>query len=139
MKLALALALATAALLAQPIEVKWSESPVEFAGKRVVVHLTNGARFDGTWVAVTPNTVRFRRSNKPIETYAKSTIAQVRVGHWRIRGRVLGTVTAFYAMSAIALRTSPKAGHAILPAMAGGYALGRAIDKNTLPVVFLPG
>jgi hypothetical protein len=136
MKLSLLFCLFAASLAAQPLEVKWSESPAEFAGKRVELKLNNGAKFDGSWIGVTEDSVRFRRSNG-LFTYPRSSITQVRIGNWRIRGRVTGTVAAFYLSMNIAWKTGGS-GHAILPGMGAGYALGRLWDKKTRKVVFLP-
>ena len=138
MKLSLMFCLLAASIAAQPaMEVKWSESPAEFAGRRVELRLTNGTKFDGHWIGVTPDGVRFRRSNGLV-TLPKSTIAETRVGHWRIRGRVTGTIVGFYVLTAVALNKGNGTGYAILPGMGAGYALGHAWDKRTKPVTFLP-
>ncbi len=138
MKLTLLCSLFTAILAAEPLAVKWSESPVEFAGKRVVLELKDGTKFDGNWISVTPDSVRFRRSNKEVVAYPKDALAEVRVGQRRIRGRVIGLTVGFYAFVALATQSSGKAGYGIVPGMAGGYLLGRAFDKDTRAVVFLP-
>jgi len=135
-----------------PEQVPWARTAEAFAGRRVLVRLSNGVRIEGDWAGVTADTFTMnvrktsdrRTVGKGLQTLARSSIAGVRTGTTRVRGRVIGVAAGYFATGGIELAISGRnSGELAAPgaAIAGGiagYFVGRAIDRATHEVVLGP-
>lgn len=141
--------LAAFVLLAQAappaVRVPWRQTPEILAGKVVVVQLENHVRIEGSWAGVTDTTfmmlIEKHSRNSPWDkgyrTVPRSALQTIRFREKRIRGRVLGTLSGFYGMTALAAATrqAPDAlqggwGVAAIVGAVGGYQLGKSFDKQ---------
>lgn len=132
-----------------PERIPWNESPEALAGHFVSVTLKDGSRVGGYWTSVTPNTFTMRveqTSNrrafaKGIRKMPRESIAEVRAGERRVRGRVIGTIAGLYLLTIAVVEGNAKPGFvAAAPWVGGigGYYVGRAIDQSTRPIVLTP-
>lgn len=152
--LALLLAFATlASAQPAPLRVAWNETPLAFAGKRVIVDLNNGTRIQGSWATVADDvfTMRVEKTSrsadvaKGAQTLSRSSIKRIRIENRRVRGRVIGTLAGFYAVAGIA-SAAYRSSEALqggwgIAAIAGGvlgYYTGRSIDRSTREVLLEP-
>lgn len=149
----IALLLITAVLLPgarPPLVLEWEQTTAAFANRRVLVVLDSGARIEGHWLEVTPDTfsievVRSHGANAPargVHSFPRSAIVRLRIQEKRIRGRVWG-VTAGYLGGAAArlsleesrFRENDNLANAIMCAsVITGFAIGRLIDKRVTDV-----
>lgn len=145
---------------APPLPIEWEMTTAALGGRKAIVKLDNGARIEGNWLGVTPNTFtidveRAMGKNSPprgVHTLDRSAIVELRLQERRIRGRVWGTVFGFVAgssaLSAIHGRSweqgrslEKKAGPALgvfYGVLVASYVAGRAFDKATREVHIKP-
>ena len=135
-----------------PEHVPWGRTNEIFAGRRVLVRLMSGAKIEGHWAGVTPDTFTMnvektsdrRAVGKGLQTLPRSSIAGVRTGTTRVRGRVIGVAAGYFGIAGIGIAIYGKNGGefaAPFAAIAGGiagYFAGRAIDRATHEVVLEP-
>lgn len=146
----LALALVTALLLpaAPPLPIEWHMTTAAFAGRRAIVTLDTGARVQGSWLGVSPDTFtmdieRSRGKNRPplgVQTLQRNSIVDLRLQEKRIRGRAWGAALGYFIGAPLAINTGSAA--AALPVFAAvltfAFLAGRASDKATRPVHITP-
>lgn len=137
-----------------PVErVPWSRTPEVLANKYVSVRLNSGTRVEGSWASVAPTTFTMKVSKttnrneipKGLQVIPRSSLAELRAGKRRIRGRVLGTIAGFYGVALIGTAASSSAdalqGPVGIAAFAGGilgFFVGRAFDHAMKEIVILP-
>ena len=150
---AMVLFLAVVTSVKAELQVAWNRTPEMFAGKYVVLRLTNGTRVEGNWASVTSSSFTMkvektsdkRKVQRGLQTMPRSSIVDLRVGKRRVRGRILGVLAGCYGAAAIGAGLSHKSkeaqGYVGLAAIAGalgGYLIGSAFDHATQAVVLLP-
>lgn len=124
--------------------IPWELTTSVLAGKKALVTLNDGARIEGNWLGVTPDTFQFevqkaRGPNRPsrgIHTFQRNSIQQLRFQERRVRGRVWGLVAGCWGGSILVL-SMPSAAAArfvFLLATTGGFLAGHASDKHTREV-----
>lgn len=134
---------------APPSEVvAWDRTPEVFAGQYVLVKLKSGAHIEGHWARVTADsftmnvarTTRRVEVDKGIRTIPRSSIAGIRAGVRRSRGRVIGTLAGIYLGGAIIARASnyETAMIGFYGAGTAGFFAGRAYDHATREYVIQP-
>ena len=139
-------------LVAQAQPIAWNRSAESMAGQFAQVKLTNVTRIGGTWVSVTPKSFTMnveKTSNKTeigkgLQSIPRSSLLQLRAGTRRARGRVIGTLTGYFVIAAIAgLASGAEAaqgpwGLAILGGGIAGYYIGKSVDYDAREISFLP-
>jgi hypothetical protein len=153
----IALLLITAVLLPaarRPLVLEWEQTTAAFSNRRVLVAFHSGARIEGHWFGVTPDTftIDLQRShgkNAPtpgVHSFPRSSIARLRIQEKRIRGRVWG-VTAGYAGGAAArlkledsgARDNDNVANLVMCAsLIIGFTIGRLADRRTTDVEIRP-
>lgn len=128
--------------------VAWERTPEVFAGQYVLVKLKSGTRIEGHWARVTSDSFTMnvarstRRSevDKGIRIIPRSSIAGIRAGVRRSRGRVIGTVAGIYLGAAIVAKSANYEAAQIGFYVGGtaGYFVGRAYDRATREYVIQP-
>ena len=137
----------------QPERIAWNRTPDALKSEFVLVTLTTGVRIGGSWVAVTPDTFTMniektsnkREIGKGLRTMPRASIADVRSGKRRMRGRVIGTLAGFYGIATIggiaSCTMEAPQGPTRMVAFGGaiaGYFIGRIYDHSTRQVILLP-
>lgn len=142
--------LATCALLADaqppPVRAEWNRIPEVLAGKEAVVHLHDGTKIQGTWISVTSDAFTFLiertsakdKHPKGQETIPRSAVRIIEYRSKRIRGRVIGILAGFYSIAGIGAAATGSGealqggwGIAAIAGAAGGYFIGKSVDKQT--------
>jgi hypothetical protein len=135
------------------VRVRWDRTPEFFTGKRAIVSLKDGTAIEGTWNSVTEETFTMqvektsRKQNVPkgLRTFSRSLILSLRVGNRRVRGRVIGSLSGFYGVVALAGASTGSAealqggwGIAAFGAGIVGYLAGSAYDRATYQIDIEP-
>lgn len=144
---------------APPLPIEWEMTTAALGGRKAIVKLDNGARIEGNWLGVTPNTFtidveRAMGKNSPprgVHTLDRSAIVELRLQERRIRGRVWGTVFGYLAgitaASAVhgrsreqgsSLQHAGPATGVLFGVLVTSYVAGRAFDKATREVHIKP-
>jgi hypothetical protein len=133
---------------ADPLPIPWEMTTTTLMGKKAILILDTGARIEGNWISVTPDsyTIEIEKSRGPnrppkgIQTLPRASIASLRLRERRIRGRAWGTAIGFYLAVPLAWQVSTAAAAApvFVGTIALGFFAGRALDKTMREVHIEP-
>jgi hypothetical protein len=131
--------------------VAWERTPEVFSGKYVIVKLAGGTRIEGSWASVTSDSFRMRVERttnskafpKGLQTVPRRSMATLRAGKRRVRGRVIGIIAGWVGAIEIGGAVSQGPDNPVLPvaglgAAVAGYYIGKNWDHATTEFVIAP-